>query len=37
VILDRVEEPALWGGMITKRGNVAEYLDNRPVRLAAGK
>lgn len=37
VLKDRVEEPALWGQMITKRGNITEYLDNRAVKLALGK
>lgn len=37
VLKDRVEEPALWGQMITKRGNITNYLDNRPVKYALGK
>jgi sulfonate transport system substrate-binding protein len=37
ILKDKVEEPALWGGMITKRGNITEFLDNRPVKVAAGK
>ncbi len=37
VLKDRVEEPALWGKMIAKRGNITEYLDNRPIRIALGK
>lgn len=37
VLKDRVEEPALWGQMITKRGNITEYLDNRAIRFALGK
>jgi len=37
MLKDKVEEPALWGGMITKRGNITEFLDNRPVKVAAGK
>lgn len=37
LLRDKVEEPALWGGMITKRGNVTEFLDNRAVRFALGK
>ncbi len=37
MLKDKVEEPALWGGMITKRGNIPEFLDNRPARIAAGK
>jgi ABC-type nitrate/sulfonate/bicarbonate transport system substrate-binding protein len=37
VLKDKVEEPALWGGMITKRGNIPEFLDNRPAKFAAGK
>ena len=34
---DKVEEPALWGKMITARGNITEYLDNRPLQSALGK
>jgi ABC-type nitrate/sulfonate/bicarbonate transport system substrate-binding protein len=37
ILKDKVEEPALWGGMITKRGNIPEFLDNRPARSAVGK
>jgi ABC-type nitrate/sulfonate/bicarbonate transport system substrate-binding protein len=37
VLKDRVEEPALWGQMITKRGNITEFLDNRALKLALGK
>ena len=37
VLKDRIEEPALWGQMITKRGNIAEFLDNRPLKFALGK
>lgn len=37
VLKDRVEEPALWGQMIAKRGNITDYLDNRPLKLALGK
>jgi hypothetical protein len=37
VLKDRVEEPALWGQMIAKRGNITDYLDNRPVKHALGK
>lgn len=37
VLKDKAEEPALWGGMITKRGNITEFLDNRPARFAVGK
>ena len=37
VLKDRIEEPALWGQMIVKRGNIAEFLDNRPLKLALGK
>ena len=37
MLKNKVEEPALWGGMITKRGNITEFLDNRPVKVAAGK
>jgi len=37
ILKDRVEEPALWGQMITKRGNITEYIDNRAVRYALGK
>lgn len=34
VLKDRVEEPALAGQMITKRGNIPEFLDNRALKLA---
>ena len=37
ILKDKVEEPALWGGLITKRGNITEFLDNRPARSALGK
>lgn len=37
VLKDRVEEPALWGQMITQRGNVTQFLDNRALKLALGK
>jgi len=37
ILKDKVEEPALWGGLITKRGNITEFLDNRPARFALGK
>jgi sulfonate transport system substrate-binding protein len=37
VLKDRVEEPAIWGQMITQRGNITQFLDNRAVRLALGK
>lgn len=37
ILKDRVEEPALWGKMIAKRGNITEYLDNRPAKYALGK
>lgn len=37
ILKDRVEEPALWGQMITKRGNITSYLDNRPAKYALGK
>lgn len=37
VLKDRVEEPALWGQMIAKRGNITDYLDNRPVKHALDK
>jgi len=37
ILKDRVEEPALWGQMITRRGNITEFLDNRPLRSALGK
>jgi len=37
ILKDRVEEPALWGQMIAKRGNITDYLDNRPVKHALGK
>jgi ABC-type nitrate/sulfonate/bicarbonate transport system substrate-binding protein len=37
ILKDRVEEPALWGQMITRRGNITDYLDNRPVKYALGK
>jgi len=34
VLKDRVEELALAGQMITKRGNITEFLDNRALKLA---
>ena len=37
LVKDKVEEPAMWGGVITKRGNVTEFFDNRPVRAALGR
>jgi ABC-type nitrate/sulfonate/bicarbonate transport system substrate-binding protein len=37
ILKDKVEEPALWGGLITKRGNITEFIDNRPARFALGK
>lgn len=37
MLKEKVEEPALWGGMIAKRGNIPEFLDNRPARFALGK
>lgn len=37
MLKNKVEEPALWGGMITKRGNIPEFLDDRPARFALGK
>ena len=37
ILKDRVEEPALWGQMITKRGNITEFIDNRPARYALDK
>lgn len=37
VLKDRVEEPALWGQMITKRGDITAFLDNRPLKAALGK
>jgi sulfonate transport system substrate-binding protein len=37
VLKDRVEEPALWGHMISKRGDITGYLDNRPLKFALGK
>ena len=35
ILKEKVEEIALWGGMITKRGNITEFLDNRPIKVAA--
>lgn len=37
IIRQKVEDLALEGGLITKRGNIAEYLDNRAARAALGK
>ncbi len=37
VLKDRVEEPALWGKMITQRGNITQFLDNRALKLALRK
>jgi len=37
ILKEKVEDIALWGGMITKRGNITEFLDNRPVKAAAGQ
>jgi hypothetical protein len=37
ILKEKVEDIALWGGMITKRGNITEFLDNRPVKVAAGQ
>ncbi len=34
---DKVEDQALAGGIIAKRGNIAEFLDNRPARFALGR
>lgn len=37
ILKEKVEDIALWGGMITKRGNITEFLDNRAVKIAAGQ
>lgn len=37
VLKDRVEEPALAGQLITQRGNIPQFLDNRPLKLALGR
>jgi ABC-type nitrate/sulfonate/bicarbonate transport system substrate-binding protein len=34
---DKVEDMAIWGGIITKRGDIPAFLDNRPARFALGK
>jgi ABC-type nitrate/sulfonate/bicarbonate transport system substrate-binding protein len=36
-LLHKVEETALWGKMIEKRGNISEFLDNRPAKAAQPK
>jgi ABC-type nitrate/sulfonate/bicarbonate transport system substrate-binding protein len=37
VLKDRVEELALAGQMITQRGNIPQFLDNRPLKMALGR
>lgn len=37
ILRQKVEDLALEGGLITRRGNITEFLDNRAARAALGK